>query len=224
MNTPTAAEGDKRGLDVISRDVMRSEPAAGDKRSALDAPDTDDDDGCAEQGEGAGAAGPKPEQAGRRNKKVRRDGEACNLSQQQREERQAVMAIIRQIEEMEYKEQAAKAGAWSTGLGGRVGHGSGKVGEKRRFRDACDTGWGEAVEEGPRSEGGAAGGEKLKDKRQKVTKHKQEGVQGKGKGEAVEKRKRPLSEGAGTARKAQRGEGKGVGGARGGAVKLIDGS
>ena len=45
---------------------MSSRTAAqGDKRSALDAPDTDDDDGCAEQGEGAGAAGPKPEQAER---------------------------------------------------------------------------------------------------------------------------------------------------------------
>jgi hypothetical protein len=41
------------------------------------------------------------------------------------------MAIVRQIEEMEYKQQAAKAGAWSTGLEVRVGHGSGKVGEKR---------------------------------------------------------------------------------------------
>ncbi len=71
----TEAEGDKRGLGVISRDVMSSEPAAGDKRSALDAPDTDNDDGCAEQGEGAGAVGPKPEQAGARNKKLRRDGE-----------------------------------------------------------------------------------------------------------------------------------------------------
>ena len=148
-------------------------------------------EGCAEQGEGAGAAGPKAEQAGTRNKKIRRDGEARNLSQQQREERQAVMAIIRQIEEMEYKEQAAKAGAWSTGLEGRVGHGSGKVGEKRRVRDACDTGWGEAAEEGPRGEGGGAGGEKLKDKRQKETKHKQEGFQGKGKEEAVENKKCP---------------------------------
>ena len=219
MSSLTTAEGDKRGLDVISRDVMRSEPAAGDKRSALDAPDTDDDDGCAEQGEGAGAAGPKAEQAGTRSKKLRRDGETRNLSQQQREERQAVMAIIRQIEAMEYKEQAAKAGAWSTGLEGRVGHGSGKVGEKRRFGDACNTGRGEAAEEGPRGEGGGAGGEKLKDKRQRETKHKQEGFQGKGKGEAVEKRKRPLSEGAGTAGKAQRGEGVGGAGAGGGAVK-----
>jgi hypothetical protein len=126
MSSLTTAEGDKRGLDVIRRDVMSSEPAAGDKRSALDAPDTDDDDGCAKQGKGAGTAGPKPEQAGTRNKKLRRDGEARNLSQQQREERQAVMTIIRQIEEMEYKEQASKAGAWSTGLG----YGSGKVGER----------------------------------------------------------------------------------------------
>jgi hypothetical protein len=28
---------------------MSSEPAAGDKRSALDAPDTDNNDGCAER-------------------------------------------------------------------------------------------------------------------------------------------------------------------------------
>ena len=61
---------------------MSSQPAAGDKRRTLNAPDTDDDDdGCAEQGEGAEAAGPNPEQAGTRNKKLRRDGEARNLSQ-----------------------------------------------------------------------------------------------------------------------------------------------
>jgi hypothetical protein len=30
------------------------------------------------------------------------------------------LTIIRQIEEMEYKEQATKAGAWSTGLESRV--------------------------------------------------------------------------------------------------------
>ena len=53
------------------------------------------------------------------------------------------------------------------------------------------------------NEGGGAGGEMHKDKRQKETKHKQEGLQGKGKGEPVEKRKHPLSEGAGTAGKAQ---------------------
>ena len=84
------------------------------------------------------------------------------------------------------------------GLEDRVGHGSEKVGEKRRFRDACDTGWGEAAQEGPRGEGSGAVGEKLKDKRQQETKHKQEGFQRKGKGEAVEKRKCPLSERAGT--------------------------
>jgi hypothetical protein len=44
MSSLTTAEGDKWGLDVISRDVMSWEPVAGDKRSALDAPDTDDDD------------------------------------------------------------------------------------------------------------------------------------------------------------------------------------
>ena len=43
------------------------------------------------------------------------------------------MVIICEIEEMEYKQQEAKAGAWSTGLEGLVGHGGGKVAEKRRF-------------------------------------------------------------------------------------------
>jgi hypothetical protein len=61
MSSPTTVEDDKRRLDVISRYVMRSKLAADDKRSALDASDTDDDDGCAEQGEGTRAAGPKPE-------------------------------------------------------------------------------------------------------------------------------------------------------------------
>ena len=70
------------------------------------------------------------------------------------------------------------------------------MGEKRRESDACDTGWG--------GEGGGAGGKKLKDKWQKETNHKQEGFQGKGKGEAVDQRKRPLSKGAGTAEKGQR--------------------
>ncbi len=44
LSALTTAEGYKRGLHVISRYVMSSEPAAGDKRSALDAPDTGD--GC----------------------------------------------------------------------------------------------------------------------------------------------------------------------------------
>ncbi len=42
--------------------------------------------------------------------------------------------------------------------------------EERHFRDACDTGWGETAEEGPRGEGAGAGGEKFQHKRQKETK------------------------------------------------------
>jgi hypothetical protein len=135
----TTTEGDKRGQDVISRDVMGSEPEVGDKRSALDAPDTDDDYGCAEQSDTVGTEGPKSEQSGTRNKKLRR-GEGA-----------------------------------------------------------------------PR---GASGGKILNDKRQNETKHKQEGVQVKGKGKAVEKRKSLLSEKADTARKTQCGKGVGVEGGR----------
>ncbi len=67
-----------------------------------------------------------------------------------------VMWFMRLSEEMEYEVQAAKAGAFSTQFEGRVGNGSGKVAEKLRFRNACDTGWNEAAEEGPRGEGGGA--------------------------------------------------------------------
>jgi hypothetical protein len=126
-------------------------------------------------------------------------------------------------------QQGETTGAWSTRLEGRVGHGSKEVVEKRRFRDACDTGWHavtarhddsailrhepgpwhlnlrEAAEEGPHGEGAGAEGEKRQYKRQKETKHKQEGFQGKGKEEVVEKRKGPWSEGADSTRNAQRG-------------------
>ena len=54
---------------------------------------------------------------------------------------------------------------------------SGKVVEKRRFGDTCDTGWGESAEEGPHGEGD----EKIKDKSQKETKQKQEGFKTRGK-------------------------------------------
>jgi hypothetical protein len=89
------------------------------------------------------------ELVGLRNLNLRWDGEARNLSQQQREERQTVMTIIRQIEKMECKQKTTRAGDWSTGLAVRVGHASGKVGEKRRFGDACDTGWDEVVRNSP---------------------------------------------------------------------------
>jgi hypothetical protein len=76
-------------------------------------------------------------------------------------------------------------------LEGRVGHGNEKVGEKRRFRDACDAG-GEGTGQGLRGEGGGTGSEKFENKRKKEAKHKQGSFQGKGKEEAVEKRKRSL--------------------------------
>jgi hypothetical protein len=68
-----------------------------------------------------------------------------------------------------------------------------EVGEKRRFRDACDAG-GEGTAQDLRGDGGGAGGEKLENKRTKEAKHKQGSFEGKGKDEAVDKRKRPVSE------------------------------
>ncbi len=84
----------------------------GDKRSAPDAPDTSDDDGSQpERGKDAEAAGPKLDQPERqRNKKLRRDGAARNLSREERK----MPAIMRQIEEMQKKEKTVKAGPCST--------------------------------------------------------------------------------------------------------------
>jgi hypothetical protein len=109
---------------------MSSEPTVvGYKRSAPDAPITSHDDGSQPQrGKEAEAAGPKLDQAEwQRNKKLRRDDEARNLSREERK----MTAITRQIEEMEHKETAVKAGPGSTPLEVRVGHGDEKVGEKR---------------------------------------------------------------------------------------------
>ena len=102
-------------------------------------------------------------------------------------------AIMRQMEEMEQKEKAVKAGPCFTQFEGSVGRGNEKVGEKRRFRDACAAG-GEGTGQGLRGEGVGAGGEMLENKRKKEAKHKQGSFQGKGKEEAVETRKRPWSE------------------------------
>ena len=66
-------------------------------------------------------------------------------------------AIMRQMEEMEQKEKAVKAGPCLTQLEGKGGHGNEKAGEKRRFRDACDAG-GEGTGQGLHGEGGGAVG------------------------------------------------------------------
>ena len=79
---------------------------------------------------------------------------------------------------MEHKEEAvkavskavSKAGAWPTRFKGRVGHGNEKVGEKRRFHEACDTGRGEAArqqQQGKCRGGAGAGGGALTIKRTK---------------------------------------------------------
>ncbi len=101
-----------------------------------EAPITSDDDGSQpEQGKEAEAAGPKLEQAeSQRNKKLSRDGEARNLTQEERK----MTASMRQIEEIEQNGKAVKAGPGSIQFEGR--HENEKVGEKGWFRDACDAG------------------------------------------------------------------------------------
>ena len=106
--------------------------------------DTDHDDGCGEQGEGAGAVGPKPEQVGTRNKKLR--WEATLTICRNRDERRGRQGGRHMTDRGdEYEQQVVKTGAWSTGLEGRVGHDSWKVGPSTsrvsETRDTCDTGW-----------------------------------------------------------------------------------
>ena len=172
----------------------------------------DDDGSQPERDKGAETVGPKLDQTERkRNKKLRRDGEARKLSREERK----MTAIMRQIEEMEQKEKAVKAGPCSTQLEGSVGNVNEKVGEKRRFREAGDAVAGEAAGQGLRVEGGDVGGEKLENKRKKEAKHKQGSFEGKGKEEAVEKRKRPLFEEGSETQKQQHGEGVESSGASG---------
>jgi hypothetical protein len=118
-------------------------------------------------------------------------------------------AIMRQIEETEQKEKAVKAGPCSTQLEGSVGNVNEKVGEKRRFREACDAVAGEAAGQGLRGERDGARGEKLENKRKKEAKHKQSSLKGKGKEEAVQKRKRPSSKEVNEAQNRQHEEGVG---------------
>ena len=92
------------------------------------------------------------------------------------------------------------------------------MGEKRRFRDACDAG-GEGTGQGLRGEACGAGSEKPENKRKKEAKHKQGSFQGKGKKEAVEKRKCPSSEKANQAQEQQHEEGVGSSRASGEAAK-----
>ena len=65
--------------------IKSSEPIAGYKRSAPDAPDTSDNGSQPERGKKAEAAGQKLDQAERqRNNKLRRYGEARSLSREER--------------------------------------------------------------------------------------------------------------------------------------------
>ena len=102
-------------------------------------PDTSNDDGCQGSSKGAGASVRKVEEAEMRSKELRRNGEARNLSREERK----MLAIVRQIEEMERKEKAVKAvseaGAWRTQLGGRAGHGNEKVGSNAAGRASAST-------------------------------------------------------------------------------------
>ena len=121
------------------RDMMSLEPPVGYQRSAPDAPDTSDEDNSQpERSKEDEAAGPKLDQAERqRNKKL---------------------TTMRQVEEMEQKEKAVKAGPCFTQLEGSIGNVNETVGEKRSFREACDAVAGEAAGQRLRGEGGGAGG------------------------------------------------------------------
>ena len=121
-------------LAVVSAE-MSSEPAVGDKRRGPDATDISDGVGGQGRSKEAGAAGQKFELAEMRSKK-QKNGEARNLSR----EESKMMAFMRGQLEDTQDGQGFKADYLSTQLEGRGGHGKEKVGQKRIFRDACDTG------------------------------------------------------------------------------------
>ena len=99
------------------------------------------------------------------NKNLRQDGEARNLSREERK----MLAIMRQIQEMESTEKVVKACPRSTELEDGNAH----VGEKRRLGDTCYAGGGDSAAQGPCGHGGGVRGEKLKKKRKKIAKHEQ---------------------------------------------------
>ncbi len=84
------------------------------------------------------------EQDEMRETKLQKDEEARNVS---REERKIIIILAIM--------QLMRAGSGMAHCEGRVGHENEKVGEKHRFRDACDTGGGEASAHWPCGEGGA---------------------------------------------------------------------
>ena len=172
LNTSSVTRHTPKVIHLHSRDMMSSEPIVVNKRSAPDAPDTSDDDGSQpERGKEAEAAGPTLDPSWQterqRNKKLRWDGEARNLSREERK----MTAIKWQIEEMEQTEKAEK-----------LGQENGSGVETRNW-----------------------------DKRTEEVKHKQGSFEDKGKEEAVEKRKRPLTEEDNEAQKQQH---EGVDGSR----------
>ena len=128
-----------------------------------------------------------------------------------------------EIEETAHKEKAVNADPWSNQLEGRVGHGNEKVGGKRRSHEA---GGGEVAAGGPRGEEGRAevepkGEGKVAEKQKKrklEAKQKQGGFEG-SKEEAVDKRKRPVSDAGGRAKEKQKREEEVGGGGGGGEEK-----
>jgi hypothetical protein len=87
-------------------------------------------------------------------------GDAGRASACCRSSMKAVKAVSEAV-----TEAVTEACAWPTQLEGRVGHGNQRLGEKRRVREACDTGRGEAArqqQQGRCGGGAGAGGEALK--------------------------------------------------------------
>jgi len=126
---------------------------------------------------------------------VRGEKESGKASKEKQREKPKASPEEQREKKRKHKKKAVKAVpcSGSTQLQGSVRHGNEKVGEKRRFREACDAG-GEGAGQGLRGEGGGSGGEKLENKAKKEARHKQSNFEGNGKDKAVEKKKRPLSE------------------------------
>jgi hypothetical protein len=222
----------KTSCDLVTRDIECLKPAVGHKRSAPDASDTSDD-------------GKKLDQAEMGNKKLTRVGEAQNASQKSRKmmdrnekvgdggsPRTSRAKACPQDTRVQVTKHAILPHApsppppvsscqlplpdldspptsrtWATGLLAAIGK-----------HEAAQRTRGASVREGGGA-GGGAGGEKPESKTKGEDKHKHGVFLGKGKEQAVEKRKRSVSDAGSRATKQQRGEGEGGEGGCGGAVK-----
>ena len=122
-------------IALVTCDITSSEPAV---CYAPNAPNTSDDDRSQpERCMGTWSSGPKLEYVATRNKKLRWDGGACNLSREERK-MTAIMRHCGRTRRWSTRRRRSHdiiSGPWSAHLESRVGYVNERVGEKRRRKE-----------------------------------------------------------------------------------------